>query len=959
MRRPWGGYVLGIKFTKTFTLFFILIGPLLAQGQLQVSPDWFTYNTGGGSHTYSWQADQKHFEALAYNVSAVLFDLHNFDCFDSANPQKCLNNFQRCPVPRTKSDGTPDVGSWDTFMDNFDIPDYDVFPTLGSDPLEDLGYCTDQKQMIGEYSTTIMTSPVINKNFAPSYLSNRQGFFLDSYAAVPKAIRRSASAIAKQMMNGIKFGLPVTVGPDTPAKAKMNCDGSGGYINFKNFRNFAEYNFDKELPAGNDTRRQIKGPIGFYDCAQREIGNNNYVTPPNDEVEYTLRDRGNNPDFKCVDKRDQVYFEEEDCIGYAYINLGSNPTPKDFYRYRSNVNDIEQAVVDLTQAPYSFGSSALGMMLDDDPGGYDNPENTSKTMHNFLEDFAISTGGFETEKKSIVVSYFTEILDRTIYYVKDDEIFRRTLKFGYTGGSTSLPANYENYITHEFTFANASSAPKSKMIPTSVAPFYSCINLSNPARAALVGDHFGYLDRIAGTVQDYSGYVMRPYREINTNPSNATEKRALFVNTIKMKAFGPPEDYGDGYPYDGDNWNEFLDFIKLYYPFARTPMVRELGYPLSSPASGSGPGFDNVNKPSGPYDNCQGINLDTILNGGSLYLDPSPPAGMLCQVVCPGPVSGIPGSCRQTGSTSWQAKCDATCYRDKEEYESKPWTITRREWWTEDSIADKSGFLNVLTCSPDENMIALGKEDPMTTFTTTPGPYPGYRASPPALNPLSGNAYCSSLDGSDPAKCIRPGGGGFKEDFNKYCVRYLVGKKVRRDEVSGETAYGPFGNVLADMSALSLGVVGGAMVCEDDEIYVKKASASATQGPYMYAAKHPNGLGGYSNYNLKLDNDAYFFKEAKDSPVTPGMDIDVILETKFDSPGPSTGREMTIPARSLGLGNPSAKLPMLYGLCVRPKLELDYPTLRMGPLSLPFRNYIVDYMILNTDGGASVPPNCP
>lgn len=105
-----------------------------------------------------------------------------------------------------------------------------------------------------------------------------------------------------------------------------------------------------------------------------------------------------------------------------------------------------------------------------------------------------------------------------------------------------------------------------------------------------------------------------------------------------------------------------------------------------------------------------------------------------------------------------------------------------------------------------------------------------------------------------------------------------------------------------------------------------------------------------------------FFKEAIDYQSnygTPAMDIDLILETQFNSPGPSTGREMTIPARSLGLGNPDARLPMLYGLCIRPKLELDYPTLRMGPLSLPFRNYIIDYMILNSEGGAAGPPNCP
>lgn len=937
------------RFSKSPILnIFLLVAtlyPSISLAQFLTSPDWFLPSSGSANHSYAWQQDPKYYDALAYNVSMILFDLHNFDCFDPASPEKCFNSMQRCPVPRTKTDGSPDNNSWDDFMENFNNPRGGY----------DNGYCTSYTELIGDtsgataqYPANIISSPLFNSNFSNTKLTNRQGYMLDSYAVVPKALRRSAVATTRQIMNGVKFGIPTSTLPlplqvFLPTNTKMTCDGSGGTENFKNFRNFATYNDNIDINPNNGTnesRRPIKGPVGFYDCAQR-VNTSHF---PSQGVDFTIRDRGINPDNKCVDQR-VIYFSDNDCTGYAYFDQGTTEPAKDFYRFR-DISSADEAVVDLSQTPFTGsgpGADILARSLNLD--SYPNPfgPGVTKTMHQVLTDFSTDSGSNENRKKAIVVAFYTEILDRTIYYAKNDEIFRRTVIFDYQGGSkTPLSSNYQNFIKHRRFIANFSDAPDSRRNTDG-----SCDNLNGGQKNALIGHYMGYLDRLDGNITDYSGFVMRPYREI-TPTAPASMQRALYVNTIPTKTFGTWGGYVDNGTFNLNQMGDFLDFLELYYPVARSPMVKEDNY---GPANQNGPGSDNVFEPSGkdcgPPSLGSGTNIGNLIN---ILPVPAFPSNILCRVTCPAG-SGSAGDCNDSLSTPWSVVCKSTCYSSQKRYQ--PIEVTRREWWTPDGYADKSGLLNVLSCAPDEHLLAIGKEDPTTSFSATPKSYPGYAAAPPQLNPLSGgtNPYCASLDGSNPPKCVRVGYPSLKENFNKYCIRYLIGKKVRRDQ-NGNVLFGPFGNPLFEMSSLNQGVMGGALICEDDEIYLKKASANFPAGPYSHAAKQDG-----TDYDNHLNNDAYFYKEVQTSSSSPVIDAKLLLEQKYNSPD----GEMTIPARSIGLGNPSAKLPMNHGVCVRPKLEPDYPLLQMGPLSLPFRNYLVDYLIRNTEGigTTTVPPNCP
>lgn len=941
-------FYLRISLVIYVLLIFIRTSPVYAQ--FLTSPDWFIPNTGSGNQTYSWQQDSRYYDALAYDVSMIMFDLHNFDCFNPATPEKCFNSMQRCPVPRTKNSGSPDNTGWDNFMSNFN------YGLSGGN-----GYCTSYDEMIGasaQYPTTIINSSVFNNNFSSSKLANREGYFLESYASVPKSIRRSATAIIKQIMNGVKNGIPTSSVPaSVPPNSKMTCTGAGATESFKSFRNFSEYPDSIDINPGNginESRRPIKGPVGFYDCAQRTYSTSFY---PSQGVDFTIRDRGNNSDFKCVDKR-EIYFENSDCTGLAYVDLNTSTQPaKDFYRFRSSFItplDVNSAVVDLNQPPYNPSTSnILAQVLSN---SVVNPYGVPKSMINVLDDFANSSGFGESSKKAIVVAYFTEILDRTIYFAKNDEVFRRTLKFNYTGGPMSpLSTYYKNFIDDSFQ-AGPLTAPHSKMTTAGV-----CVTLT---AASVNGKYFGYLDRLGGDISDYSGYVMRPYRDIDP-AAPASDLKARYVNTIETKTFGAWTNYVTNGIFNVSQMSDFIKLINLYYPMALTPMVRVKTY---GTLNAHGPNTDSIPEPIGkdcgpPEPFTSGTNIGNLIN-----VIP-PPSGIACKADCPAGGGGS-GDCNASPTTPWSTPCNTTCYPSQQRYE--PIMSARREWWTQDGYADKSGFLSIMSCSPDEMMLALGKEDPTTSFTSSPKSYPGYSSTVPLLNPNAGgtNPYCASLDGSDPPKCVRVGVSALKENFNKYCVRYLIGKSVRRDPVTHNTLLGPFGNILFDMSTLNEGAMGGAMVCEDDKLFVEKASSpfpnSSTYsftspflkiGPYSLSATVTDSSANITTYDNHLNNNAYFFKESQNSSDSPRISVSLILEQKYNSPD----GEMTIPARSIGLGNPDARLPMNYGVCVRPKLEPDFPLLQMGPLSVPFRNYIVDYLIRNTQGTGSsgTPPNCP
>jgi hypothetical protein len=415
--------------------------PARAAARDIIRPEWYSLaKDGAGQERYAWQSNPTFTDALIYLASSMIFDANAYACTNFTDPNTCFDFMSRCPKPKDIN-GALDTKGHALFMDNFN---YFNYCRMNSEAA--------RAEMTGNVPDAVKSATVYNAKFMPLAPSN--GYLIDSYALLPKDLRRHTMGVIKQMWSGIK-----------------TC------TEFKQRRNVISL-------------REIEAPVGFYDCAYRdhEPGDPSGRQAKNEGVDFVPRDRGNQTE-SCLGRR-TLYFDGPDCTGTAHVLVSD--TESAFYRQRPQT--AENSLITLTDA--EFGSRSA-------------------------------------EDK---VALTTEILDRTIYYSYYDEPYRRAVRYN---GTNVVPyLTNRNQIKSFYDDDNAGATPPASPLPAGRA----CRTATHgPTGNIPATGQFGYLDRLPGTVHDYSGFIYRQWRDNHPDdPStlNAEQQTALVRNLIpKYRVF--------------------------------------------------------------------------------------------------------------------------------------------------------------------------------------------------------------------------------------------------------------------------------------------------------------------------------------------------------------------------------------------------------------------------------------
>lgn len=801
-------------FAVVFAASFCLVLGAKAQSYNRyVKPLWLQDATGEMPETWGWQKDPKSMEALAYLASTLAFDSDEFGCAQplvrgwpsptqysvSDKPSECSKaTLARCPSNRAKSSAGAGTAIDKVGLEKF-------LKTLGP-----WGYCStngqDRLELMGQFSPELEALPFYKDNFIAK-ASGSSAHLQDSYALIPRALRRQALSTLRQMIDFSRGG---------------TCD---------------DYRKNKNVLW----RHIIERPAYYYDCAYRVPKD---VAPPsnplitaftnsNQDVTFVPRVQDAWPpahdlDSKeCVKPLAKLYFESTNCSGPALLYFDMAKKDLNFFRVRDK-SVPAQSVVELsaTTAP--------------------------------------KYGDVQSAKKMVWTAYFTEILDKTIYYTSvGGDAYRRTVRF-IEQPTTDIDVTHHDAVDAPYIqayvrmgeTANAQyNSIHSVLVPgtacrltvSGTLPTDPSLKYAPPSGAG--SGYYGYLDRVPGNARHYSGVILRQYRDIFADPvvdlaNDPTKIRAMITNQYFMNV---------------------LDFIKPANAAAPSSIELESMYPVSM---------------TGP--------------------SASPP---------PAPATAPPAIR----------------------------TVKINEWWVPDEFGDKTGLAQGLMCGEGEELYSLGRND--ADF------------------------------------------GSYTKDFfrktaptpSQFCARYLFSRQPRRDAATGVDILGDAGNPLPDMSFLSNGVRGGAMICENDPLIQSVTAVDFSGGANNFYDPGPSDgvivAPPAVSYLNRLNANHILISVLGSMPAPKVLDS----ATFFDRNAPSGSKIGGIANRAIGLGDPvrgnpypdsgamaagiQPSIPTNYGFCVATRLSPELPNSSMGPLAIPMRNYMIDLVVNNTSGlGPNVPP---
>lgn len=596
--------------------------------------EWYTVSAGSYRERYSWQHDRGFLNGIVYQLGLYVYDVKTYGCQQSLDldpvGRSCLAPMQRCPfTSSTKDPATP--GTLTTFLKAF----------------EPYGYCSDPDELQGRVPQTIKDTKLYQTSFEQN--TDEYAAFQESYAAVPLALRRTIHSMTKNLWSN------------------MTC---------------SEFNAKKNIVS----TRKVEAPVLNYDCAiyQKRLNGQPADVNLTQGVPFLPRDRGIYG--KCV-SRQHIFFTGPNCTGTPLALVRTDRVNKDlsFIRVRSPGELEAGRDPEMVAEPptYQDGATFVHFPLSADGSvRYDVP-----ILREYrLRDFNPGTNPVDAAREplhtpgvspsQVARAYYTDILDKTIYYAYNNESFRRTVSFvnqpGVVTGVTDMPyikALEDRSVIRSY-YADGDS-DFSRFTPS--APYLetpNCVNVSNPAASAIPDGYFGYLDAVEGMVNRYSGVILNHYRdrtiELDGIPAASREpyRQALLdhqyllgardgacrPNPVASLPFSDPTLPPEGQPY----------LITSVYPMTKSTHRRLATDPFLAMDPDKCPSTPTPTVPPPPV-----FNPDTVAD------------------------------------TRFQSRLI-------------------REWWSESPRSDKTGFYQALSCRPDEVLIGLGRNNENFSIYSNP-----------------------------------------------------------------------------------------------------------------------------------------------------------------------------------------------------------------------------------------------
>lgn len=448
-------------------------------GARDVRAEWYTQATGVYRERYAWQMDRGFLNALVYQLNLYVYDMNTYGCKLGADVDpmgaSCLAPMQKCPNTVTPKETGLDLP---TFLAAF----------------AQYGYCRDKEEVTGtNFPASVKNSPLFRTNFENQLAEYAP--FQESYASVPVALRRTIHALTKNIWS------------------HMTCN---------------DFNTKKNVV----TTRVVSAPIMNYDCAAYQEGKNTTTDFP-----FVPRDRGMNG--RCV-QRTHIYFTGPNCTGTPLFLASTNKNVKNlaFFRVRSPDSGLLEDKNMIVQPP--------ALPITPPPGPVEIFNNTfvafdgppvrkyDLALLRFYRTHDYTTGDGATygniNPSMVAHAYYTEILDKTIYYAFENEAFRRTVKFVpvSTAGSTADAPYIKAYLEKSDVQSYYSD------LDTDFTKFVASAPVCVSGNGSIPDGLYGVLDAVEGSVSRYSGVVFNHYRDRSIKTDDVAINSALKDHTYDL-----------------------------------------------------------------------------------------------------------------------------------------------------------------------------------------------------------------------------------------------------------------------------------------------------------------------------------------------------------------------------------------------------------------------------------------